>query len=93
MRLSHLQDIGVNLGDTLSGGQLVGTRGNTGNVRGRNGEILTPEQKAAGRGAHVDVEISNDSTFGKGSLLNQAQQLSYLQAIKPFGKTGAKTDT
>ena len=49
MRLSHLQDIGVNLGETLSGGQLVGTRGNSGNVRGKNGEILTPEQKAAGR--------------------------------------------
>lgn len=89
MRLSHLQDIAVNLGDTLTGGQLVGTRGNTGNVKGARGETLTDEQKAAGRGAHVDVEISNDITFSKGSLLTQAQQLSYLKAIKPFGKTGA----
>lgn len=36
MRLSHLAEIGVNLGDTLSGGQMVGTRGNTGNVVGKN---------------------------------------------------------
>lgn len=57
MRYSHLQDINVNLGDNLSGGVVVGTRGNTGNVRGKNGEKLTAEQLAAGRGAHVDVEI------------------------------------
>lgn len=49
MRLSHLKSIDVPIGSELAGGQMVGTRGNTGNVRGANGEILTPEQKAAGR--------------------------------------------
>lgn len=63
MRLSHLKSIDVPIGSELSGGQMVGTRGNTGNVRGANGEILTPEQKAAGRGAHVDVEIATDASF------------------------------
>jgi murein DD-endopeptidase MepM/ murein hydrolase activator NlpD len=57
MRLSHLQDINVQPGATLTGGQIVGTRGNTGKVLGKNGETLTPEQLAAGRGAHVDIEI------------------------------------
>lgn len=47
----------------MAGGQIVGTRGNTGNVKGARGETLTDEQKAAGRGAHVDVEISDDRTF------------------------------
>lgn len=47
MRLSHLQDINVNVGSELLGGQMVGTRGNTGNVKGANGETLTPAQKAA----------------------------------------------
>ena len=70
MRLSHLQSIDVPLGSQLAGGQLLGTRGNTGNVLGRNGEKLTAEQLAAGRGAHVDVEISNDATFGKGASLS-----------------------
>lgn len=81
MRLSHLQDIGVNLGDTLSGGQMVGTRGNTGNVVGKNGEKLTAEQLAKGRGAHVDVEIIDN-----GRLLSNSDQLQYLKGIKPFGK-------
>lgn len=49
MRLSHLQDIGVNVGSELAGGQMVGTRGNSGNVKGKNGETLTAEQLAQGR--------------------------------------------
>ena len=85
MRLSHLQDITAGLGETLSGGQLVGTRGNTGNVLGKNGEKLTAEQLTAGRGAHVDVEI----TDSRGRLLSNNEQLTYLKNIKPFGKTTA----
>jgi len=81
MRLSHLQDITAGLGETLSGGQLVGTRGNTGNVLGKNGEKLTAEQLTAGRGAHVDVEITDSS----GRLLSNNEQKAYLQNIKPFG--------
>lgn len=80
MRLSHLQDITAGLGETLSGGQLVGTRGNTGNVLGKNGEKLTAEQLTAGRGAHVDVEITDSS----GRLLSNNEQKAYLQNIKPF---------
>lgn len=34
MRLSHLNSIDVNVGSNLAGGQIVGTRGNTGNVKG-----------------------------------------------------------
>lgn len=83
MRLSHLQDISVNLGETLAGGQALWTRGNTGNVLGKNGETLTAEQKAAGRGAHVDVEIFDPS----GKLLSQSQQLEFLKSVKPFGGT------
>lgn len=86
MRLSHLNSIDVGLGSDLAGGQIVGTRGNTGNVKGAKGEALTDEQKAAGRGAHVDVEISNDATFKGNSLLSQSEQLDYLKSIKPFGK-------
>lgn len=87
MRLSHLQDISVDLGETLAGGQALGTRGNTGNVLGKNGEKLTPEQLAAGRGAHVDVEIFDTS----GKLLSQSQQVEFLKSVKPFA-TGTKKD-
>lgn len=59
----------------LSFGQQVGTRGNTGNVRGANGETLTGEQLAAGRGAHVDVEIKDKN----GRLLSQDEQIKYLK--------------
>jgi murein DD-endopeptidase MepM/ murein hydrolase activator NlpD len=88
MRLSHLQDINVNLGDDLSGGAVVGTRGNTGKVLGKGGETLTPEQLAAGRGAHVDVEIGGkllpNGQIDTGSLLSSDQQKAYLGSIKPF---------
>lgn len=87
MRLSHLKDIGVNLGETLNWGQLVWTRGNTWHVLWANGETLTKEQLAAGRGAHVDVEIFDPS----GKLLSQSQQLEYLKSVKPF-ETWTKKD-
>lgn len=32
MRLSHMSDIAANIGDTLVGGAVVGTRGNSGKV-------------------------------------------------------------
>lgn len=86
MRLSHLNSIDVPLGSELAGGQMIGTRGNTGNVKGKNGETLTPEQKAAGRGAHVDVEISLDDTFKGKSLLPESEQILYLRGIKPFAQ-------
>ena len=46
-RYSHLQSIGVKPGDQLGFGDIVGTRGNTGNVKGANGETLTAEQLKA----------------------------------------------
>lgn len=49
IRYSHLQNIGVKEGDILGFGDIVGTRGNTGNVKGANGETLTAEQLKAGR--------------------------------------------
>jgi len=49
IRYSHLQDIWVKPGDVLGFGDIVGTRGNTGNVMGANGEKLTAEQLKAGR--------------------------------------------
>lgn len=57
----------------------MGTRGNTGNVRGKNGEVLTEEQIKAGRGSHVDVEIKDKS----GKLLSQSEQVDYLKSKKP----------
>lgn len=79
VRYSHLESIGVKPWDTLGFGDIVGTRGNTGNVRGKNGEVLTAEQLKAGRGSHVDVEIKDQS----GRLLSQAEQVDYLKGKKP----------
>lgn len=36
IRYSHLQNIGVKPGDVLGFGDIVGNRGNTGNVMGAN---------------------------------------------------------
>lgn len=78
IRYSHLQSLNVKPGDTLSYGSIVGERGNTGNVLGKNGEKLTAEQLKAGRGAHVDVEIK-DAT---GKLMDKYRQMEYLGSIK-----------
>ena len=77
IRYSHLQNIGVKPGDILGFGDIVGTRGNTGNVRGANGEVLTAEQLKAGRGAHLDVEIKSN-----GKLLSNADQVNFLKGLK-----------
>lgn len=77
IRYSHLDSIGVKPGDVLGFGDIVGTRGNTGNVMGRNGEKLTAEQLKAGRGAHLDVEIKSN-----GKLLSQEEQVKYLKGLK-----------
>ncbi len=78
IRYSHLQNIGVKPGDVLGFGDIVGTRGNTGNVKGANGETLTEEQLKAGRGAHLDVEIKNP----QGKLLSNADQVEFLKGLK-----------
>lgn len=77
VRYSHLESIGVKPGDKLGFGDIVGTRGNTGNVKGANGETLTAEQLKAGRGAHVDIEIKSN-----GRLLSQNEQIDYLKSKK-----------
>lgn len=77
IRYSHLQNIGVKPGDVLGFGDIVGTRGNTGNVKGANGETLTAEQLKAGRGSHLDVEIKSG-----GKLLSNADQVKYLKGLK-----------
>ena len=77
IRYSHLQNIGVKQGDILGFGDIVGTRGNTGNVKGANGETLTAEQLKAGRGAHLDVEIKTN-----GKLLSNADQVTFLKGLK-----------
>lgn len=77
IRYSHLQDIGVKQGDVLWFWDIVGTRGNTGNVKGANGEILTADQLAKGRGAHLDIEIKSN-----GKLLSNADQVKFLKGLK-----------
>ena len=76
VRYSHLESIGVKRWDTLGFGDIVGNARNTGNVRGKNGEVLTEEQIKAGRGSHVDVEIKDKS----GKLLSQSEQVDYLKS-------------
>jgi len=78
VRYSHLESIGVKPWDQLGFGDIVGTRWNTGNVKGASGETLTPEQLKAGRGAHLDVEIKD----AKWNLLSQAQQVEWLKSKK-----------
>ena len=56
---SHLNGIGVKVGDTISKGTKIGLMGNTGAVMGAQGEALTPEQLASGRGTHLDYTIYN----------------------------------
>lgn len=79
VRYSHLESIGVKPWDTLGFGDIVGTRGNTGNVLGKNGEKLTAEQLKAWRGSHVDVEIKDTN----GRLLSQSEQVNYLKGKRP----------
>jgi len=76
IRYSHLQNIGVKPGDVLWFGDIVGTRGNTGNVMGANGEKLTAEQLKAGRWAHLDVEIKSG-----GKLLSNEDQVKFLKGL------------
>ncbi len=82
IRYSHLQNIGVKPWDILWFGDIVGTRGNTGNVKGANGETLTAEQLKAGRWAHLDVEIKSN-----GKLLSNADQVNFLKWLKAGGDT------
>lgn len=86
IRFSHLDSVNVKKDDVLWYGTVLWTRGNTWHVLGKNGETLTPEQLAAGRGAHVDIEIKDKS----GRLLSESEQKAYLQWIKqpnPFETT------
>jgi len=80
IRYSHLQNIGVKPGDVLWFGDIVGTRGNTGNVMGANGEKLTAEQLKAGRWAHLDVEIKSNW-----KLLSNEDQVKFLKGLKAGG--------
>jgi len=79
VRYSHLQSIWVKPWDQLWFGDVVGTRGNTGNVKWANGETLTAEQLAKWRGAHLDVEIKSG-----GKLLSQDEQVDYLKSKKAW---------
>ena len=78
VRYSHLENIGVKQWDVLGFWDIVGTRGNTWNVLGKNGEKLTPEQLAQGRWSHVDIEVKDPS----GRLLSNAEQVDYLKNKK-----------
>ncbi len=78
VRYSHLDTIWVKPWDKIAFGDVVGTRGNTGNVKWGNGEILSSEQLKAGRWAHLDIEIKDTS----GRLLSQNEQIDYLKSKK-----------
>lgn len=79
IRYSHLDSIWVKPGQTLAFWDIIWTRWNTGNVKWASWEILTPEQKRAGRGAHVDIEIKDPS----GKLLKESEQVNFLKGLKP----------
>lgn len=78
IRYSHLTNVWVKAWDVLWFGDIVGTRGNTGNVVWKNGEKLTNAQLLAWRWAHVDIEIKDKS----GKLLSNAEQVEYLKNTK-----------
>ena len=73
--LSHLQAIDVKKGQRIQSGQIIGKQGNTGSVIGGAGEDLTPEQIAAGRGTHLDIQVVSP----KGKRFSSQQVASLLQ--------------
>ena len=81
VRYSHLDTIWVKPWDKIGFGDVVGTRGNTWNVKWGNGEILSADQLKAGRGSHLDIEIKDPS----GRLLSQNEQIDYLKSKKSSG--------
>lgn len=82
IRYSHLDSIWVKAWDTLGFWSIVGTRGNTGHVLGKDWETLTPEQLKSGRWAHVDIEIKNP----QGKLLSNADQVTFLKWLKVWSE-------
>lgn len=70
---SHLDSVNINVGDTVSAGQNIGSVGNTGKVLAGSGAALSQAQIAAGRGAHLDYTVKQD---GKKLTLDEAYKLS-----------------
>lgn len=54
---SHLENFNVAPGQYLPKGFQLGTMGNTGNVMTAGGRPVTPEERAAGRGTHLDYTV------------------------------------
>lgn len=55
--LSHLDGINVRKGQKVTQGVVIGKQGNTGALLSSSGQELTPAQRKAGRGTHIDITI------------------------------------
>ncbi|SNS21830.1 Peptidase family M23 [Anaerovirgula multivorans] len=55
-RYAHLNTVSVTTGQEVSAGAIIGTLGNTGNVRSK-GKVPSAAERAAGAGAHLHFEV------------------------------------
>lgn len=77
-RYSHLSGINVALGQTINARQSIGAMGNTGNVLTQQPDGSysepTPEQRAAGKGSHLDYRVfTEDKQLGTNTVGNISQ--------------------
>lgn len=79
-RLSHLDQVNVTPGQRIGATDIIGTLGNTGNVTGMNGEKLTAEQLAAGRGSHLDIRVK------KSGASEEMSSKDVEQFLKNYGR-------
>ena len=105
--MSHLDQMNVKPGQEINIGDIIGTQGNSGSVLGGSGEQLSEQQKAAGRGTHLDITIKNaDGSFKApeevatllghekqaGGELTTSQELQAKNlAVQLFGKIGGRS--
>jgi murein DD-endopeptidase MepM/ murein hydrolase activator NlpD len=58
-RLAHFNKVGIKVGDQISAGQQLGLLGNTGYVLKGDGGKPNQAELAAGRGAHIHLEVKD----------------------------------
>lgn len=82
---AHLSEILVEQGDYVEQGQVIGYVGNTGNVW-TAGHPVTPEERKAGKGAHLHFEVIEDApdnaVYGTEGKAKKVDPLPYLRGDK-----------
>lgn len=73
--LSHLDGLNVKKGQKISRGMIIGKQGNTGALLSSSGKELTPQQRAQGRGTHIDITVKKSD----GKYLTSKEVASLLQ--------------